>query len=95
MKVVWTAPAVSDLDAIRGYIARDSKVYSDTMVVEIFEAVDRLMKFPRSGRIVPEESDPNTREVIVGNYRVIYEISGATVRILTVLHSARLYRKPS
>ncbi|MGD1018207.1 MAG: type II toxin-antitoxin system RelE/ParE family toxin [Verrucomicrobiia bacterium] len=50
---------------------------------------------PRSGRAVPEEDDPNTREVIVGNYRVIYDISGSTVRILTVLHGARLYRKSS
>ncbi|MGD1018208.1 MAG: type II toxin-antitoxin system RelE/ParE family toxin [Verrucomicrobiia bacterium] len=46
MKVVWTAPAVSDLQAIRDYIARDSEVYADTTVGEVFDAVDRLAKFP-------------------------------------------------
>jgi addiction module RelE/StbE family toxin len=91
MKIVWTEQAVTDLDAIRIYIARDSETYANTVVLEIFEATDRLEHFPQSGRVVPELADPNTREIIVGSYRAIYDISGEVVRILTILHGARQF----
>jgi addiction module RelE/StbE family toxin len=87
--VVWTDPAISDLDCIHEYIARDARVYADAMVQEIFDAVDRLENFPLSGRVVPELNEVNTREVIVGSYRVIYDVSDETIRILSVLHGAR------
>ena len=92
--VVWTAPAVDDLESIRDYIARDSEVYANAMLLEIFEAVDRLESFPCSGRVVLELEDENTRELIVDNYRVIYDLSGSTIRILTVLHGARSFFDP-
>jgi plasmid stabilization system protein ParE len=85
MKIVWSAPAVTDLDAIRTYIARDSETYADALILEIFEAADRLERFPESGRVVPELNDPTTREIIVGSYRVMYDITGDAVRILGVL----------
>ncbi len=91
MKIVWTEPAVADLDAIQTYIARDSETYASAMVLENFEATDRLERFPQSGRVVPELDDSTTREIIVGSYRVIYDISGEVVRILTVLHGARQF----
>jgi len=40
-------------------------------------------------REVPELIDAGLREVIVGNYRVIYRLVGNTVEILTVIHSRR------
>lgn len=92
-RIVWTEPSVSDLDNIHSYIARDAEVYADSVLTEIFDAVDRLAHFPVSGRVVPEVNDENTREIIVGNYRVIYDTSGDAVRILSVLHGARLFQK--
>jgi toxin ParE1/3/4 len=91
MKVVWSAPAVTDLDAVHTYIARDSETYADALILEIFEAADRLDRFPESGRVVPELNDPITREIIVGSYRVMYDIVGDAVRILGVLHGARQF----
>ena len=92
--IVWTDPAVSDLNALRDYISRDSPYYANSFISEIFSSVERLARFPKSGREVPEIHDGNTREIFVGNYRVIYDISGSTVRILTVLHMARYLRDP-
>ena len=91
MKIVWTEPAITDIDAIRTYIARDAETYANAVILDIFEATDRLERFPESGRVVTELSDPNTREIIVGNYRVIYDINSDIVRILTVLHGARQF----
>ena len=90
-RVLWTAPAVSDLDSIREYIARDSEVYADSVLSEIFDAVDQLTSYAESGRVVPELNEKQTRELIVGNYRVMYDIRADTIHILTVLHGARKF----
>ena len=75
MKIVWSEPAVTDLDAIRTYIARDSETYAEAVILEIFEATDRLERFPESGRVVPELGDPTTREIIVGNYPTLQSMA--------------------
>ena len=90
-RIVWTDPAVSDLDSIHEYIARDSEVYADSVLSEIFDAVDRLEFFSESGRSVPELDEQRTREIIVGSYRVMYDMQDDVIRILTVLHGARKF----
>ena len=92
--VVWTEPAVADLNSIHSYIAHDAEIYADAQIQAIFEAADRLERFPRSGRVVPELEDEATREFIVGTFRVIYHVTGETVRILTVLHCAQRFHDP-
>ena len=89
--IVWTEPAVADLEAIRAYIARDNEVYADAVLLRILESVDRLESYPRLGRVVPELGDDSLRELIVGSYRVMYEVSAAAVVIQTVLHGARAF----
>ncbi len=89
--IVWTDPAVSDLDSIHEYISRDSEIYADSVLSEIFDAVDRLIDYSQSGRVVPELEEPQTREIIVGNYRVMYEVQDDVIQILTVLHGARKF----
>jgi len=74
IQLAWTDPAISDLDSIHAYISRDAEVYADSVIAEIFDAVDRLIQFPQSGRIVPEIKESNTREIIVGSYQTL--ISG-------------------
>ena len=90
-RIVWTEPALQDLGSIRGYIARDSEVYANALVLEIVEAVEGLARFPRLGRFVPELHDGHTREIVVGNYRVVYDTVGDVMRVLTVLHGARRF----
>jgi plasmid stabilization system protein ParE len=50
---------------------------------------DRLADFPESGRIVPEMNDPSFREIILGNYPLIYRLRSGDVQIVTVHHGAR------
>jgi len=88
-RLLWTEPAVADLDSIHAYISRDAIVYADAVILEILNAVERLVDFPESGRFVPELDDDQTRELLVGNYRVLYEVDFDRVSILTVLHGAR------
>lgn len=61
------------------------------MAQRVVAAVDRLILFPESGRIVPELADPQIREVVQGSYRIVYRLLGQQAHILTVHHSARLF----
>ena len=58
--------------------------------MDILKAAERLEAFPKSGRMVPEASDPVIREIVLGNYRIVYRIKHELVQILTVYHGARL-----
>ena len=72
MRIVWTEPAIEDLEGIKEYIGRDSEFYAARVVERVIERVDQLTMFPRSGRSVPEASRDDVREVYCYNYRIIY-----------------------
>jgi toxin ParE1/3/4 len=42
-----------------------------------------------SGHAVPEYQDPAIRQVLEGNYRIIYRVGEEGVEILAVIHAAR------
>lgn len=87
--ILWTWSARNDLRAIHDYIARDSGVYARRMINRIGRSVQRLRRFPESGWRVPEWERDDLREILVGNYRVIYQPAADVVRILAVVHAAR------
>ena len=86
----WTNQALDDIDAIAKFIAKDSLIYAKSVIKNLFRAVDKIETFPEIGRIVPELDDKNIREVISGNYRIIYRINANLLQVLTVYHSNRL-----
>ncbi|MGH7961232.1 MAG: type II toxin-antitoxin system RelE/ParE family toxin [Candidatus Binatia bacterium] len=88
-RVLWTEPARDDLRAVFQFIRRDNPSAAQRVIREVQKKTGRLAQFPLSGRVVPEVVEEGLREVIVGNYRVIYRLSGRTVEILTVVHSQR------
>jgi plasmid stabilization system protein ParE len=91
-KVIWAPQAIDDVEAIRAHAARDSTHYADLVVERIVAAVSRLEHHPRSGRVVPEVGDQDLREIIHGNYRIVYRLDPDAVEIATVIHGARLFR---
>ena len=90
VEVRWTLQASQDLNSIVDFIARDSSQYARLFVVDIFQAVERIGEFPESGRMVPELRDPVVREIILGNYRLVYRLREKRVELLTIYHGARL-----
>jgi plasmid stabilization system protein ParE len=91
-RIVWAPQAVEDVEAIRAYVARDSRHYADLVVEQIVAAVALLESSPRSGRVVPEVGDEWLREVIHVNYRIVYRLRHGIIEIATVFHGARLFR---
>ena len=92
MRVIWTRQAVEDVEAIKAYVGRDSERYARLLSERLVAAVDRLEAFPKSGRVVPEVADDSLREVIYGNYRIVYRVQTDFLEIITVYHAARLLR---
>ena len=90
VKIRWTLQAAEDLVSIVNFISLDSEHYARLTATDIIEAVERLMIFPESGRIVPEISMPEIREILLGSYRIIYRFKEDVIEIITVYHSSRL-----
>ena len=86
----WTPQALEDIEAICAYIERDSNYYARIFANQIIEKASTLESFPKVGRIVPESNREDIREIIHGNYRIIYRLINDEVQILTIHHSARL-----
>ncbi|MBI1735807.1 MAG: type II toxin-antitoxin system RelE/ParE family toxin [Candidatus Rokubacteria bacterium] len=91
-QVVWAPQAIQDVEAIRAHVARDSAHYADLVVGRLVAAIERWQDHPRSGRVVPELGDESIREVIHGNYRIVYRLRDVVVEIATVFHGARSFR---
>lgn len=57
---------------------------------QIFEMASHLEQFPKLGRKVPEYNDPNLREILYKNYRIIYLIKQNHLEIISIIHGSRL-----
>lgn len=92
MKLVWTEPAILDLQVIRDYIARDSEHYAINFIEGVFAAVEKIIAFPKLGRKVPEIQSETIREILYSNYRIIYEIKDTEIIIVSIVHGARDFK---
>lgn len=87
--VRWTQGARDDLCGIHHFVSRDSRRAAEALLNRIMTATDRLVLFPRSGRIVPELAGFGYREIIVGSYRVVYRCEDDVVWIAAVAYGGR------
>jgi plasmid stabilization system protein ParE len=90
IKIVWTRQSREDLREIRAFIAKDAPATASAFIRRLRDSVDRLRSFPYSGQVVPELGRDDIREVLRGNYRIIYRILPIRVEILAVYHGAQL-----
>jgi plasmid stabilization system protein ParE len=90
MKIQWSPFAIDQVTNIAQYIAEDKPNVAGKWIVSIFDTVEKLSSFPKLGRIVPEFNVDEIRELLHGNYRIIYQISSSVVEILTVRHCSQI-----
>jgi toxin ParE1/3/4 len=88
-KIRWSPRAVSNLEEICNYIAKDSEYYAILFAKKVTTTIKTIPQFPKSGRIVPEYEDENIREKIYANYRIVYRLKGKVVEIVTICHGAK------
>lgn len=86
MKVVWSPLAIDRAGEIAEYIAQDNTIAAESWIDTIFAKVEQLQSFPESGRTVSEINNPKIKELLYGNYRIIYRIEEKLISILTIRH---------
>jgi toxin ParE1/3/4 len=91
-QVIWTAPALGDLDDIADYIAIHNLIAAKNLVATILQKIERLELFPESGRRPPELETLNFREVIVNPCRIFYKIEHDKIYILHVMRQEQQLR---
>jgi toxin ParE1/3/4 len=90
-KIIFSGPAIDDLENIVRFIARDNPEAAARFGGKLIGSVRHLSKFPRSGRVVPEQNDEHVREIIFKPYRIFHRVKDKThvVEIIRFWHAAR------
>ncbi len=83
MKVVWTRHAMVRLGDIFDYIERDSATAATDLCNRLIDATDQLAAHPLSGPTLPE--DGAYRQLVVGNYRIVYRVGEQIVYVMTIV----------
>ena len=91
-EVIWTEPALQELDAIAEYIALDNPAAASDLVQQVFYQTERLENFPQSGRIHPELPNSVYRELVVPPCRIFYREDEKRVLMLYVMREERQLR---
>jgi plasmid stabilization system protein ParE len=89
-RLIWTEPALLDLDEVAEYIALDDPAAASKMVQTVFDRVERLSIYPNSGKRPEELPRTPYREVVVPPCRIFYRVEEDAVFILHVMRSERL-----
>ena len=91
MMLFWSETAKQDLKAIRRYIAADNPTAAKRWVQPVRERARSALHAPFAGRAVPELSRDEIRELIEGNYRIVYQVFADPLVILTVFEGHQLF----
>jgi len=90
MKIVWSPLAIDRVSEIADYIAQDKPSAAKKWVDTVFSKVEQLKSSPELGRIVPEIENDQIRELLYGNYRIVYRMEKKQISILTVRHGKQI-----
>ncbi len=92
-EIVWTEPALAELDAIADYIALDKPSAAKNFVQRVFSSVEQLAEFPKSGSRVPELPKSIHRQLTVSPCRVFYRTEPGRILIIFVMRGERQLNK--
>jgi toxin ParE1/3/4 len=91
-EIIWTEPALSDLDAIADYIALDKPEAARRLVQRVFEHVEQLSTHPQSGSVPRELRGSRYRQIVEPPCRVFYRYDGEQVFILHIIRGEKQLR---
>jgi toxin ParE1/3/4 len=91
-QIVWTEPALNDLDAIADYVALENPAAAAELVRRVFAHVEQLEAHPESGSKPPELGRSRYRQIVEPPCRVFYRFDGERVFVLYVMRAEQLLR---
>jgi plasmid stabilization system protein ParE len=89
-RIIWSQKAKTDVDSIRAFIARRAPKTAKSYARRLIAYVNKLRDFPERGAIVESLGEPYVREIYFDSFRIIYDIIGKDIRVLTVRRGVRL-----
>ena len=92
MKLSWTDRAIGELNEIGRYISADNPQAAKRFVAKLRKRAKEALEAPLANRMVPEVSREDVREVLEGNYRIMYQITADKLTVLTVFEGHKLFR---
>ena len=93
MKLIWTKEALLRLQEVEEYISRDNPIAAADFLDNLISLAETIVDNPKKGRVVPELSLENIRELLFRNYRIVYLIKKSSVEVLTVFEGHQLLKK--
>ena len=90
MELIFTDRFLDRVEEYTDYIALDHIPTALKWARDIFEQCHKLSHQPERGRIVPEFRRPEIREIIHGNYRLVYELKTNQIDMLTIWHTSQM-----
>lgn len=92
-EIIWTEPALADLEAIADYIAIENPAATGAFIRRVFAHVDKLEYHPQLGPVPPELKDSRYRHIVEPPSRIFYRHDNDSVFIVHVMRSERLLRE--
>ena len=92
-EIIWTEPALNDLDTIADCIALDNPEAAKHLVQRVFRHVEQLAEHPRSGSTPQELKGGRYRQIVEPPCRVFYRAKGNRIYVLYVMRAEQLLRK--
>lgn len=91
-RIIWTEPALQELDEIADYISLDDPLAAKNLVRKAFERVDHLVSHPKSGKFIDELDSSAYREIVLPPCRIFYRIDDIIVYIIHVIREEQFLR---
>ena len=91
-RMIWTEPALQDLDQIADYISLDKPQVANRFVQRVFQRVEQLATHPKSGSIPSELNGTPYRQLVIPPVRIFYREQDVTVIIINILRGERFFR---
>lgn len=89
-RIIWTEPALQELDAIADYISLDNPAAAKKLVRNVFKRVDHLKKHPKSGKQVEALKGSVYREIILPPCRIFYRVETDVIYIIHIIRKEQL-----
>jgi addiction module RelE/StbE family toxin len=90
-RIIWTEPALVDLDQIADYISLDKPTAASQFVQRVFDRIEQLSIHPNSGSVPPELKGTQYRQLVISPIRVFYRVQNDVVYIVYVMRGERLF----
>ena len=91
-RIIWTEPALQDLEQIADYISLDKANAANRFVQRVFQRVEQLASHPKSGSIPNELNGTPYRQLVIPPVRVFYREQDDIVFIIYIMRGERLFR---